>query len=445
MYDLIIIGSGPGGYIAAECAGRKGKKVLLIEKSELGGVCLNEGCIPTKTLLNSAKRYNHAVHSKKFGVHTDSAEFKMNEAQAWKRNVIGTQRKGVAFLMKQNGVEILKGEAAFKDAKTIVVDDVEYQAKKIIIATGSIPAIPPIPGCDGTNVVTSTEILSLEKIPERLVVIGGGVIGMEFASLYHMLGSEVHVIEMLPEILPFMEPEHGKNMRRAMKGINFHLSSRVEEITSEKVRFFTGSEEINIDVDLILMAAGRKPNIEGLCLKNAGVAVNGTGIAVNEYFQTSVPGIYAIGDITGLSMFAHSASRMGEAVINVIDGNLDELNYDAVPWAVYTNPEAAGCGLTEAAAKNAGYDPVSVQVQMRINGRFLAENGNSPGLCKVIADKETGLLLGVQLLGGVCSEMIYGASVFINNEITVEEIRSSIFPHPSVSEVIREALLQMNL
>ncbi|MBI9104201.1 MAG: dihydrolipoyl dehydrogenase [Spirochaetales bacterium] len=445
MFDLIIIGAGPGGYIAAERAGEAGKKVLLVEKGELGGVCLNEGCIPTKTLLNSAKRFDHAKNSQLFGVHSGNVEFSMDEAQEWKKKVVDTQIKGIAFLMKKFGVEVVKGEAVFKSRGTIVVGGKEYNSGKIIIATGSSSAVPPIPGAAGSRVMTSTELLKVRSVPARLAVIGGGVIGMEFASLFFMLGSEVHVIEMLPEIVPFMEPELAKNMRRAMKGIHFHLSCQVKQIDDGRVVFTSSDKTEEIQADLVLMAVGRKPNIQGLGLKEIGVAVTKQGIAVNDLFQTSVPGIYAIGDVTGRSLFAHSASRMGEAIVKIMDGIMDMVNFDAVPWAVFTQPEAAGCGFTQAEAVAAGYDTAVAQIPMRINGRYLAENGNEPGLCKVIADKSTGEILGIHLLGGVCSEIIYGAAAFIQNGITVEQIRRTVFPHPSVSEVIREAVLQLEI
>ncbi len=443
MYDVIIIGAGPGGYIAAERAGAKGMKVLVIERGELGGVCLNEGCIPTKTLLNSAKRFEHARGSRQFGVHGEDVYFSMEEAQAWKAKVIETQRKGVAYLMKKYAVEIVSGEGRIVDRGRVAVGSQEYSAGKIIIATGSSPFIPPIPGAEGKQVLTSTEMLKLADVPESLTVIGGGVIGMEFASLCSMLGTEVHVVEMLDEIVPFMEPELAKMMRRGMKGITFHLGAKVTGIDGGTVSFERRGKEEQVTSDIILMAVGRKPNTEGLGLKELGIAVSKAGIAVNDMFQTSVPGIYAIGDVTGRSMFAHAASRMGEAVVAIIAGDMDSVNFEAVPWAVYTNPEAAGCGLTESQAAAEGYDVVTAKVQMRVNGRYLAEHGMGSGLCKVVADRESRELLGVHMVGGVCSEVIYGAAVCMQNGVTVDEIARSIFPHPSVSEVLRDAVMQL--
>lgn len=443
MYDLIIIGAGPGGYTAAERAGARGLKVLLIEKSELGGVCLNEGCIPAKTLLGTAKRIEHAEKSAMFGVHSENVFYNLEEAQTWKTQVIETQRKGIGFLMKKYGVEVIKGAARFSGKQTVEVAGTVYEAKKFIIATGSVPVVLPVPGAEDGKVVTSTELLEIRQVPQSLTIIGGGVIGMEFASLFSMLGTEVNVIEMLPEIIPIMEPELAKQMRRAMKSINFHLSAIVTGIENGTVVFEQKGVNKRIDSDLVLMAVGRKPNIEGLGLEEIGVAVTKQGIAVNDLFQTSVPGIYAIGDVTGKSMFAHAASRMGEAVIEIMSGNMDIINFDIIPWAVYTQPEAAGCGFTEAAAKNEGYDCVVTSIPMRVNGRFLAEYGMEPGQCKIVVDQDTRELLGIQLVGGVCSEIIYGAALCMQNGITIEEICSTVFPHPSVSEIIRDAALQI--
>ena len=443
MYDIIIIGAGPGGYIAAKEAGIKGKKVLLIERGELGGVCLNEGCIPTKTLLNSAKRYDHAVNSAGYGVHVDSAEFNINEAREWKEKVIKIQRKGIAFLMEQSRVDVIRGEACFENSKRVLVDGKPYEGQSVIIATGSSPLVPPIPGIDNPHVVTSSGMLDLSDIPEKIVVIGGGVIGIEFASFCHMIGREVHVIEMMPEILPFMEPELCRVMRRGMKGINFHLDCRVTEITPQQVICQKKGQSFTLEAGLVLAAAGRKPNIEGLELERAGVRSSKTGIFVNDLFQTSAPGVYAIGDVIGKSMFAHSASRMGEAVVSIIDGTIENIDFNFIPWSVYSSPEAAGCGYTEETAANEGFDVVTAQVSMRSNGRFLAEYGPAPGVCKVVADQKSRELLGVHLAGGICSEMIYGVSVILHSGLTIDEICKSVFPHPSVSEVLREALLSL--
>ncbi|MDA3937970.1 MAG: dihydrolipoyl dehydrogenase [Spirochaetia bacterium] len=441
MYDLIILGAGPGGYVAAERAGERGKKVLLIEKAEIGGVCLNEGCIPTKTLLNSAKHYSHALDSKMFGVHTENATFNLEEAQIWKNKVIDTNRKGILYLMDKYKVEIVKGTGVFNNNGTIQVGDTSYSGKDIIIATGSSPFMPPIPGADSSSVLDSTDLLEITKVPSSLVVIGGGVIGLEFASFFSMLGVKVDIIEMMDEIAPFMEPEFAKNMRRAMKKVKFHLGSKVESIDGNKVNFTKKGKDLSIEAEAILMAVGRKPNITGIGLENLDIEMSRTGIVVNEKMATSKPGIYAIGDVIGKSLFAHSASRMAEVVVNTICGDEDSLDYDIVPWAVYTHPEAASCGLTEDEAVKRNINIKTATLQMRISARYFAENGMTPGLCKVVVDGDTDKIIGIHLLGSPCSEMIFGAALIMQSGMTTLDIKHTIFPHPSVSEVIRETVL----
>ena len=441
MYDLIILGAGPGGYVAAERAGERGKSVLLIEKAEVGGVCLNEGCIPTKTLLNSAKHYSHTLDSKMFGVHCESAVFNLEEAQNWKNKVVDTNRKGILFLMDKYGVELVKGTGVFNSDGTIRVGDENYSGKNIIIATGSSPFMPPIPGADSEAVLDSTALLEIQKIPSSLVVIGGGVIGLEFASFFSMLGVKVDIIEMMDEIAPFMEPEFAKTMRRAMKKVKFHLGAKVESIDGNKVNFIRKGKEFFIEAEIILMAVGRKPNIAGLGLENLGIEINRAGIEVNEKMATSRPGFYAIGDVIGKSLFAHSASRMAEVVVNTICGDEDNLDYDIVPWAVYTHPEAASCGLTESEAVARGIKIKTATLQMRVSARYYAENGHTPGLCKVVVDGDTDKIIGIHLLGSPCSEMIFGAALMMQTGMKTSDIKHTIFPHPSVSEVIRETVL----
>lgn len=443
MYDLIIIGAGPGGYIAAERAGARGKSVLLIEKGELGGVCLNCGCIPTKTLLNSAKIYKYKDKGEQFGVTFKDAVFNLTKAMEWKRNVIETQRKGIAFLMKKYKVEVVAGEAAFIDKNSVKVDDQIYQAKNIIIAAGSSPFIPPIKGIDSKRVMTSTEILEISEVPRSLTVIGGGVIGLEFASFFSSIGTEVNVIEMMPEIAPMMDPELSKTLRKALKGINFHLSSKVESIEDNIVNFIKNEKKESVTSDAILVSVGRKPNIEGLGLENIGIDFGKKGINVDEKMQTNIPGIYAVGDITGKSLLAHSASRMGEIAVNNICGEKDKMRYNSIPWVIYTLPEAAGCGLTKEEAEKEGINVKVGSILMRINGRFLAENGPDHGICKVVVDADKGIIIGVHILGAASSEIIYGAALMIESELRVKDIKGVIFPHPTISEVIRDAVLEM--
>ena len=439
MYDIIIIGAGPGGYVAAERAGARGKKVLIIEKEHLGGVCLNRGCIPTKSLLNSSKLYKKAKSSTQYGVHAENVTFNLSEAMAWKEEVIQNLRSGVAFQMKHNKVDVVEGDAIFSSGKKVTVNGKDYEGENIIIATGSSPFVPPIPGADGPLCKTSREVLNLEKLPASVVVIGGGVIGLEFASFFSNLGIETNVIEMMDEIVPFMDKDLAKVMRREMKAINFHLKSRVEKIDGSKVHYTDkkGKAAI-IETELIILAVGRKPNIESL--KESGLDIERGRVKVDDRMKTNLPGVYAVGDVTGESLLAHSASRMGEVVVQQICGVDDHMRYNAVPWAVYTYPEAAGCGLTESEAKDKGIDVKTASMQMRGNGRFFAENGKSGGLCKVVVDAKSDVLLGVHLLGAQCSEMIAGAAAMIEAELRVSEIKEIIYPHPSVSEIIKDTL-----
>ena len=443
MYDLIIIGAGPGGYIAAERAGARGKSVLLIEKGELGGVCLNCGCIPTKTLLNSAKIYKYKDKGEQFGVTFKNANFNLTKAMEWKRNVIETQRKGIAFLMKKYKVEVVSGEATFVDKNSVKVNDKIYQGKNIIIAVGSSPFIPPIKGVGSKRVMTSTQILEINEIPKSLTVIGGGVIGLEFASFFSSIGTEVNVIEMMPEIAPMMDNELAKTLRKALKGINFHLSLKVESIEDNIVKFSKDGKEESVASDAILVSVGRKPNIEGLGLENIGIDFSKKGINIDEKMQTNIPGIYAIGDVTGKSLLAHSASRMGEVAVNNICGDKDKMRYNAIPWVIYTLPEAAGCGLTKEEAELAGINVKTGSVLMRVNGRFLAENGPDQGICKVVVDADKDTIIGVHMLGAASSEIIYGAAVMIESELRGKDIKGVVFPHPTISEIIRDAVLEM--
>jgi len=443
VYDLIVVGAGPGGYIAAERAGAMGKKVLLIEKADLGGVCTNWGCIPTKSLLNSAKHFAYAKESGKFGVHCGEVTFDLSEAMAWKQEVIETLRSGIQFLMKKNGVEIVRGVAEFTDRSHVTVDGTVYEGKNIIIATGSSPFVPPIPGAEKELVMTSRDILAVERVPEKLVVIGGGVIGMEFSSLFSTIGSEVTVIEMMPEILPMMDGEFAKLMRREMKSVRFKTGCTVEEILDDGVVYTDAKgKRKTAAADAVLMSVGRRPNTAGL--ERLGLAIDRTGVTVDETMQTNLPGVYAVGDVNGRSLLAHSASRMAEVAVANMFGSGSIMRYNAIPWAVYTLPEAAGCGLTEKDAAEKGIKVTCASAQMRSNGRFLSEHGKrAGGLCKVVADAETHVILGIHLLGAVSSEIIHSAAAIIESELRVQDVREIIFPHPSVSEIIRDVCFEL--
>ena len=439
-YDLIVIGAGPGGYVAAQKAGELGKHVLLVEKDNLGGVCTNRGCIPTKSLLNSAKQYLHANEAEKFGVHCKDVSFNLSEAMAWKQETIETLRSGIAFLMKSAKVDVVFGLAEFPDNHHVKVGDTTYETDYIILATGSSPAIPPFPGATGKNVVTSDEILSLTKVPKSLAIIGGGVIGVEFASFFSIIGCKCTIVEMMPEILPMMDGEFAKLMRKEMKDVTFNLGCKVTEITDKGVVFLDPKGQTqSVDAELVLMSVGRRANSKGL--ENLNLKIERGAVVVNDRMQTNIANIYAIGDLNAKSQLAHSASRQAEIAVDNIFGEKRQIwRSCAIPWAVYGYPEAAGCGHTEQSAAKAGIETRTATVQMRANGRFLAENGKrGAGLVKVIADAKTQVIIGVHLIGPYSSEMIWGASAVIEAELRVRDLKEVVFPHPSVSELIKDA------
>lgn len=441
MYDIIIIGGGPGGYIAAERAGFSGKKVLLIEKEELGGVCLNHGCVPTKSLLNSAKLYKQSKQSEKFGIEVEHSSFNFSSAMKWKNNVVSKMVGGISFLMKENGVDVVKGEGVLLPDKKVRVNNDVFDGKSVIIATGSSSVLPPIQGMDSPAVITSRELLNIDELPSSISIIGGGVIGLEFASFFSAVGVKVSVIEMMHEILPSMEEKIARIVRSEIKEIDFYLESKVTRIDSNKVFFSKEGKEISVTSDLILVAVGRKANTESF--ENAGIALDKGFVTVDDKMKTNIPDIYAVGDVTGRSMLAHSASRMGEVAVNNILGKRDHMRYHAIPRVVYTFPEAASCGLTEAEAEKLGYKVIAGIYQMKNNSRFYAESGDKRGMCKVVADAEYGTILGIHLAGGISSELIAAAAGIIEAELRIEEVREIVFPHPSLSEVIKDAVWQV--
>ncbi len=451
MYDVIIIGGGPGGYLAAERLGHKWKKVLLVEKQYLGGTCLNVGCIPTKTLLNSAKHYLHAEESAQFGVHAENVSFNITEMMAWKEKVVGTLRSGVAAQLKRFKVETVTGTGVLVSPGKVRVAETGdvYEAKAVLVAAGSVPAMPPIPGAkDNPKVVDSTGLLSVPSVPEKLCVIGGGVIGIEFASLFSTLGSSVSVVEMMDEIIPPMDKDHAPVLRKALKNTTFCLGCKVEKIDGGTVHFKTkDGKDDSVSADLVLMAVGRRSETSSWGAKEAGIDVTPKGVSVDDKMRTNISGVWAAGDVNGRSMLAHSAYRMAEVAVNDICAFLDgtesgdHMRYNAIPWVVYSIPEAAGVGVTEQEAAAKGIAVKTASVPMIVSGRFIAENGTkAPGTVKVIADAKTERILGVHVLGPYASEMIWGAAGLIENEMSITDVRQMIFPHPTVCEAIRDAV-----
>ncbi len=449
MYDLAIIGGGPAGYVAAENAGARGMKVVLFEKRELGGVCLNEGCIPTKTLLYSAKMYDHAQGGKKYGITAEGVAYDYKKIADRKTKVVRKLVAGIKMKMEHHNVEVVRGDAYIEGGNensiAIKCGEERYEAAKLLICTGSEAFVPPIPGVqDNDAILTNREILALTTAPESMVIIGGGVIGMEFASFYNSLGIPVTVIEMLPEILGGLDKEISEMLRGiyAKKGVKFQLSCKVTAIEGHTVHYTDSEgESHSIEGDKILMSVGRRPVLTGFGLENIPVAVE-RGIKVNEKMQTSMPNVYAAGDVTGFSLLAHTASREGEVAVNNMLGNEDIMEYNAIPGIVYTNPEVSSVGLTEEQAQAQGIEYRMSKLPMTYAGRFVAENEGQTGLCKILTDTEN-RVLGVHLLGNTSSEFICAACMAITNRLTIDDLRRTVFPHPTACEILKEGLFEL--
>lgn len=448
MTDLLIIGGGPAGYVAAERAGHHGVSVTLFEKKALGGVCLNEGCIPTKTLLYSAKTYENALHADKYGVQTENVGYDYEKIVSRKNKVVRKLVAGVKSKMTANQVTVIEGAATIvgrgQDGIEVSCNGNIYKGKNLLICTGSEAAVPPIPGLKeaGDVVVTNREILELKQQPKSLVVIGGGVIGMEFASFFNSLGTKVTIVEMLPEILGGLDFEISAMLRDiyTKKGIDFHLNAKVVQVDGHKVVFEKEGKTQTIEGEKILLSVGRRPITQGFGLENLNVELNRGGIKTDEKMRTNVPGVFAAGDVTGFSLLAHTASREGEVVVNNLVGRQDRMRYNAIPGVVYTNPEVAGVGETEESAKAKGIAYKVAKLPMSYAGRFVAENEGGNGLCKVLVGEKYGEVIGVHLLGNPSSEIIYGACMAIEQEMTVKELQEVVFPHPTVSEIIKETI-----
>jgi dihydrolipoamide dehydrogenase len=449
QFDLIVIGGGPGGYLAAERAARAGLKTAVFEKRALGGVCLNEGCIPSKALLNSAKYYEHARHSAPYGVRCEGVTIDQKAVIERKRQVVKTLVSGVKAKMRAHKVTVFMEEAKItgKTAEgfTVVAGDKTYTGKKLIIATGSSAIVPPIPGVRenlGSFVLTNREILDLEEIPQKLTVIGGGVIGLEMAAYFATVGSQVTVIEMLDHIAGATDLQIGKLLQKELeaKGIRFLLQHKCLEVQPGKVlaEDLSGNK-ITVEADKVLLSIGRQANCKNLGLETIGVEFD-RAIRTDAQGRTNVADVYAIGDVNGHHMLAHTAYREAEVAVNVITGKPDAMRYHANPSVIYTNPEVASVGMTEEECKQKGRDYEMQSLSMRYSGRFVAENEGGDGLCKIIIDKKKRNILGIHMIGAYAGEMIWGAAQMIEMQLRVTDARQIIFPHPTVSEIIRETL-----
>lgn len=445
-YDVAIIGGGPAGYTAAEKAAKGGLSTVLFEKNALGGVCLNEGCVPTKTLLYSAKTYDQIKHASKYAVSAENPSFDYPKIIARKNKVVKKLTAGIRMKMKESGVEVITGEAMIQgktDEGNILIQCAEqvYEAKNLLVCTGSESVIPPIPGVNETEYWTSREALQSKELPASLIIIGGGVIGMEFASFFNSMGTEVQVVEMLDKILGPMDKELSDMLQAeyAKRGVKFYLGHKVTGIHGQEVTVEKDGESFTLYGEKVLLSVGRRPVTKGFGLETLALEPYRNGIKVNEYMQTSLPNVYACGDITAFSLLAHTAVSEAEVAIDHILGKARAMSYKAIPGVVYTNPEIAGVGKTEEELQASGTPYQVKKIPMAFSGRFVAENEMGNGVCKLIL-AEDGTLIGAHLLGNPASELIVIAGMAIEKGMKAEEIKSFVFPHPTVGEIIKEAL-----
>ncbi|MGM9868199.1 MAG: dihydrolipoyl dehydrogenase [Sodaliphilus sp.] len=438
MFDIIIIGAGPGGYEMAAEAAQHGLKVALVERDQLGGTCLNRGCIPTKALCRNAEVVDLLKNADEFGIAIDGLCVNYARAVERKDAVVSQLREGIAMLLNQPQVSIFQGEASIVDAHTVAVDNEKLEARHIVIATGSAPKALPIDGAE--YALNSDQMLSLTSLPKSLCVIGGGVIGMEFAGIFSHYGVEVSVVEFCKEILPPFDKDVAKRLRTAMskRGIDIKVGAAVKAISKSgdgfKVTYEAKGKEASIECEAVLMAVGRRPVVpEGA--EAIGIKVNNRGIEVDENMQTSVPGVYAIGDVNGLCMLAHAAAAQGMRALHTIEGKADATNLSIVPSAVFTSPEMAMVGLTEEQCKEQELDVTVKKGFFRANGKALAM-GETEGLVKMIIDNASRQIVGCHICGAHAADLIQEVVMAMNAHATVDVLASSIHGHPTLSEVV---------
>ncbi|WP_297273243.1 dihydrolipoyl dehydrogenase [uncultured Bacteroides sp.] len=450
-YQIAIIGGGPAGYTAAEAAGRAGLSVVLFEKNSLGGVCLNEGCIPTKTLLYSAKTYDNARHAAKYAVSVGEVGFDLPKIVARKQKVVRKLVLGIKAKLTGHGVKLVSGEATVVDKNHVQCGEETYECDNLLLCTGSETFVPPIPGVDVVPYWTHRDALDCKELSQSLAIIGGGVIGMEFASFFSSLGVKVTVVEMMDEVLGGMDKELSGLLRAeyAKRGVKFLLGAKVVSLV--KVSGDEGGEQVQVNyedaagvgsvvADKLLMSVGRRPVLKGFGLESLGLERTERGsIVVDKQMRTSVPGVYVCGDLTGFSLLAHTAVREAEVAVHAICGVQDEMSYRAIPGVVYTNPEIAGVGETEESAQKKGLSYRVVKLPMAYSGRFVAENEGVNGVCKLLL-ADDGTVLGAHVLGNPASEIITLAGMAIELGLKAEAWKKMVFPHPTVGEIFKEAL-----
>ena len=450
-FFLAIIGGGPAGYTAAEKASKAGKDVVLFEQNAVGGTCLNIGCIPTKSLLYGAKQYYNATHAAKYGVTAENVMFDFAAMQKRKTIVVRKLVAGIKQRLNNEHCTIVNGFAkvlpslqGVDGGRLIECNGETYEAENLLICTGSTNFVPPIPGIkDNPAVWDSTDALAAAELPKSVIIVGGGVIGMEFATLYHELGVPVTVIEAMPTILPNLDQEVVAVLLEKYKkaGINILTSTKVEKIEGNEV--FVQSPITNnqspISAERILVSVGRRANLQGLEALN-DLELNRGAIVIDDFCKTNLPNVYAAGDVTGKIMLAHVAARQAEVCIGRLLKQipLQRIAYNAIPSVVYTNPEIASVGITEAQAAELNIEPEVRKLPMTFSGRFMAENEGETGLCKMVIDSKSQMVLGVHMIGNPCSEFVAAASFAVRNGYTTAEFQQVVFPHPTVSEILHE-------
>ena len=467
--DLIIIGSGPGGYRAAEYAAGHGLGVVIIDEREVGGTCLNRGCIPTKALCRHAEIIDTLREASALGLSNLSYAIDFPRIRERQQQIVSQLRGGVEQILAKPGITMKHGHATFRGPRTVAVGDEEYEADNIIIATGARPKM--IPACAGLsrseecgvrsenspvdnsnltppstllppqNILTSDELLAIDRVPARLCIVGAGVIGMEFASIFNSLGSEVTVVEYMKECLPAIDSDIAGRLRKSLarRGITFFMQSAVTEITEGRVTFERKGKAQTVEADTILIATGRRPNVEGLGLEAAGVEYDAKGIKTDDHMQTNVAGIYAIGDVNGRCMLAHAATMQGIHAVNTILGRHDDIRLDIMPSAIFTHPEAAGVGMSEDQCKAQGVDYTCRKAYHRANGKSLTM-GEADGMVKLIADAD-GRIIGCHAYGPHSADMVQEISALMCRETTVAQLRDIVHIHPTVGEMLQEAAL----
>ena len=453
LFDLLVIGGGPGGYLCAERAAQGGLKVALFEKRALGGTCLNEGCIPTKTLLNSSKMYRHATESAAFGVTVTGATYDHAKVIDRKNKVVKTLVSGVGATMSANKVTVITGDAKIagrvEGGFAVEANGTTYNGRRLAIASGAETVVPPVPGLkEGLNsgfVVTNREVLDMKTLPKDLVVIGGGVIGLEMAYYFASVGVKVTVIEMMPKIAGATDPEICKVLQDSFvkRGMVFKLSSKVLEVKANSVIYEENGEKKEIACDKVLLSAGRRPATAGIGLETLGLEMDRAAIVTDRHLCTTVQNVYAIGDCNGKVMLAHTAYREAEVAVNHMLGKPDEMRYDVIPAVIYTDPEVASVGHSKDGAEKLGMNVKEVKLPMSYAGRYLAENEGGKGFIKLIVDTDRNRLVGCHMVGSYASEIIMTATMMVDTELTPARLQKLVFPHPTVAEMIREAIFHI--